>query len=142
MPQHFLSESLPGASIRRPRRESSVTVNGVSPGAGTGINADLSLSHAYMLLKLHVSHACWVRIYTDDDSRTADLSRNIDADPDPEVGLVAEFVSTGEQTIRAAPAVLGFNENDPASSICPIRISNLEESSQNITVTATFIVLE
>lgn len=136
-----LSEILPGSFSSKPpsfvRKHVSVTVNNLASDASE--ETSINLSRSFTILKLEVSHKCWVRFYLNGSSRTADELREIDSDPDPGVGLIAEFVSTEAETILATPGVVGYNDESPVTSVCPIRITNLEDSTEDITITVTYL---
>ena len=97
---------------------------------------------AYMVLKLQVDAASWVRIYTDVASRTADASRLEAVDPSPGAGVVVETITTGADTILISPAVIGFNNESPVTDVIPISVKNKSGTTQAITVTLTLIQLE
>lgn len=93
----------------------------------------------YALLKVQVDQAAWVRIYVDDASRAADVSRLITDDPAPDAGVVAEVITTGSETIKMSPGVIGWLES---GTDIPIRVQNLSGGSTTITVTVTCVELE
>jgi hypothetical protein len=97
---------------------------------------------SYMVLKVQTSAASWVRLYSDTASRTADATRDILTDPAPGSGVLAEFITSGSQTVIVTPAVLGFNaESSPTTSI-PVAVTNKSGSTTTITVTLTLLQLE
>jgi hypothetical protein len=97
----------------------------------------------YNLYKVYSSHAAWIRIYTTVAARTSDISRAQGTDPTPDVGIVTEVIAiSAGQTITLAPAVLGFNDESPASNIIPIAVTNLSGASATITVTLTLVQTE
>lgn len=97
---------------------------------------------SYMLLKVQTSAAAWVRLYTDTASRTADATRDILTDPNPGSGVLAEFITSGAQTVLVTPAVLGFSgESFPTTSI-PVAVTNKSGATTTITVTLTLLQLE
>jgi hypothetical protein len=116
-----------------------------TPNIGAGLtNSSLSLVgyKSYALLKVQVDYPCWLRFYTDNASRTADLSRLESVDPNPGSGVIAEFVTTGAQTIIMSPAAIGFNnETSPTTSI-PFTITNKDSVTRSITITVTLLQLE
>jgi hypothetical protein len=107
-------------------------------------SADLNITgfKGYALLKIQTSVAAWIRLYTDAASRSSDSSRLEGVDPSPDAGVIAEVITTGNQTILMSPAVMGFNnENTPTNTI-PVRVTNKSGSTTAVTVTLTLIKLE
>jgi hypothetical protein len=106
------------------------------------VTANITGSKSYMLLKVTTNVASWIRIYTDDSSRTADVSRSQYTDPTPGSGVLAEVITSGSQTVILTPAVLGYNNENPVTTDVPIRVTNLSGSASTVTVTLTYIQLE
>ncbi len=122
------------------RTTASATTSSIANNA-TG-NITITGFKSYMVLKIQTSAAAWVRLYSDVASRTSDASRDILTDPAPGSGVLAEFITTGSQTVVVTPAVLGFNnEGTPTTSI-PVAVTNKSGSSTTITVTLTLLQLE
>ncbi len=98
---------------------------------------------SYLLFKVNVSHGAWVRVYTSKAARSADSSRNIDTDPQPGSGVLAEVItSTTNQTQVLSPGVIGFNDESTPVGEFYLAVTNLSGSSQSITVTLTALKLE
>jgi len=98
---------------------------------------------SYLLFKVNVSHGAWVRVYTSKAARSADSSRNIDTDPQPGSGVLAEVItSTTNQTQVLSPGVIGFNDETTPVGEFYLAVTNLSGSSQSITVTLTALKLE
>jgi hypothetical protein len=120
------------------------SVNGTTASianAATG-NVDITGFKGYLLYKIQTSAAAWVRIYTDNTSRSADSGRSELTDPTPGSGVVAEVITTGAQTILISPGALGFNnEASPTTSI-PIAVTNKSGSTTTITITLTVVQVE
>jgi len=124
--------------------ESRSTAAGTTSSLANTASADLNITgfKGYALLKIQTSVAAWVRLYTDTASRSSDSSRLEGVDPSPDAGVIAEVITTGNQTILMSPAVMGFNnENTPTTTI-PVRVTNKSGSTAAITVTLTLIKLE
>lgn len=121
------------------------TTAGVATGAfasGSTLNTSITGFKGYLLYRIQVSHACRVRIYTDAAARTADAARAEGATPATGVGLVAEIITTGAETRRIAPGVIGFsNEAIPTTAI-PIAVTNKSGGLNNITVNLTLVQIE
>ena len=132
-----------------------VSVDGATLGSRTllsdttstladGISGTLDLSgyKGYALYSIETSHASWVRVYTDSASRTADAGRSEFVDPASDAGVIAETITTGAQTILLSPGVIGFNNENPVTSIIPVSVTNRSGGNAAITVTLKAIQLE
>ena len=105
-------------------------------------SSDLTISSgfaSYALLKIETSHAAWVRLYVDTASRTADASRLITDDPAPDAGVIAEIISTGAETIKMSPGVIGWLES---GTDIPVRVTNKSGGNAAVQVTLTLVQLE
>jgi hypothetical protein len=96
----------------------------------------------YALYKIQTSHAAWVRIYTDEASRTSDSSRLENQDPLPGAGVIAEVITTGADTILLTPAAIGFNNEVPVTTNIPVAITNKSGDTNTIIVTMTILQIE
>jgi hypothetical protein len=122
------------------RMERNVTAANIA--AGTTSYQVINGFKGYALLKIAVSQAAWVRLYTDIASRTADASRTQLQDPAPDSGVIAEVITAGNETVVLSPGVFGFsNESTPSTNI-PLAITNNTGGLASITVTLTLIQLE
>ena len=122
------------------RATDSVTFSSLADGAS--VNGTLALGKTYSLLKIETSHAAWVTIYIDAASRTNDASRNIQTDPLPGAGIIAEIVTTGDTIQNITPAVVGWNNDSTPSATAYLKVVNMSGGTQNLVVTATFVNLE
>ena len=105
-------------------------------------NLELTGYKSYALLKIQTSAACWVRLYTDQASRTADAARASNTDPSGNSGVIAEIITTGANTIVIAPAAIGFNNESTPTTDIPIAVTNRSGGSTSITVTLTVLQVE
>jgi hypothetical protein len=105
-------------------------------------NLNITGFKGYLLFKIQSSHAAWIRIYTNEASRTADASRSENVDPGSNSGVITEVVTTGSQTIVVAPGVLGFNDENPVTTTIPVAVTNKSGSNVAITVTLTVVQFE
>ena len=90
------------------------------------------------------SAAAWVTLYTSDTSRTADAGRSITTDPTPGSGVVAEVITSTNQTVYFAPAVVGYTINSslPATTI-PLKVYNNDPvNTVTISVNVTLVQIE
>ena len=120
------------------------TVTTTTASLANNANADANITgyKSYVLLKIQTSAAAWVRIYSDDASRTADASRTSNTDPAPGAGIIAEVITTSAQTILISPGSYGFNNESTPTTTIPVNITNLSGSAAAITVTLTVLQLE
>ena len=94
----------------------------------------------YVLYKVNSSHEAWIRLYVDDTTRQADISRSEGADPAPGSGVIAEVrTSAANQDVLITPGVMGFNNDDPRSQNIYVSINNRSGSAATITVTLTIL---
>jgi hypothetical protein len=136
----FSFAAVPSTGGSYSRTTASATTSSIANNS-TG-NIAITGFKSYMVLKVQTSAAAWVRLYSDVASRTADSTRDILTDPAPGSGVLAEFITSGAQTVLVTPAVLGFNsESSPTTSI-PVAVTNKSGSTTTITVTLTLLQLE
>lgn len=121
------------------RRTQAVTTSSVGDGASTNIAFD-NLGLSYAIYSIQVDKACWVRIYSDTASRTADASRAQGADPSEGAGVVAEVIATGPTTFKITPAVFGYVST--GETTIPVAVKNNSGSTGTVTVTMTALTLE
>ena len=125
--------------------QSRSTVIGVTTSiANNGIgNTNITGFKSYALMKVGLSTAGWLRLYTDSTSRANDVSRSVGIDPAPGSGVIAEVVTTGISTTQIiTPFVVGGNLDDPSSTTIYAAITNLSGSTQAITANLTILQLE
>jgi hypothetical protein len=91
---------------------------------------------------VQTSAAAWVRLYTDNTTRTSDNGRSQTSDPLAGAGVIAEVVTTGAQTQLITPAVVGFNNDGTPGTTIYARVTNNSGSTAAITVTLTLLQLE
>ena len=122
-----------------------VTATTSSIGAGATSNLNIDGFKTYSLLKVGISSAAWVVLYTDSTSRSNDASRSYLTDPTPGSGVIAEVrtVSSGISTFIMSPGVIGWNNDVSVASTIYARVTNNESStSTGIGVTLTVVKLE
>jgi hypothetical protein len=125
--------------------QSRTTVSGVTTSiSNNGIgNTNITGFKSYALMRVGLSTAGWLRIYTDSASRDADVSRSQGEDPAPGSGVIAEVVTTGISTTQIiSPFVMGGNLDNPADTTIYASIKNLSGSTQAITANLTILQLE
>ena len=97
---------------------------------------------SYLLLKIQVDRAAWVRVYTSSAARSADANRSIDVDPAPGSGVLAEIITTGAQTQVLTPTVIGFNDDSTPVDTIYLAVTNRSGTTGTVTVTLTALKLE
>ena len=125
--------------------QSRTIVSGVTTAiANLGIgNTDIIGQKSYALMKVGLSTAGWIRLYTDSTSRSNDVSRSVGEDPAPGSGVIAEVVTTGISTQQIiTPFAMGGNMDEPVTNKIYVAIQNLSGSTQTITANLTILQLE
>ena len=125
--------------------QSRTTVSGSTTSIGNSAigNIEIAGFKSYALMKVGLSTAGWLRMYTDSASRSADVSRSVGEDPAPGSGVIAEVVTTGVSTTQIiSPFVNGGNLDEPATTTIYASIKNLSGSTQAITANLTILQLE
>lgn len=121
------------------------TISGITtviPNLGIG-NTDIAGFKSYALMKVGLSTAGWIRLYTDSTSRLNDVSRSVGEDPTPGSGVIAEVVTTGISTQQIiTPFAMGGNMDEPVTNTIYVAIQNLSGSTQTITANLTILQLE
>ena len=129
-----------GGSLQTRTRVSGTTTSIANNGIG---NTDITGFKSYALMKVGLSTAGWIRIYTDSASRTADASRSVGEDPAAGSGVIAEVVTTGISTQQnISPFTMGGNMDDPVSTTIYLAVTNLSGSTQAIEANLTILQLE
>ena len=112
------------------------------PSMGIG-HTDIIGFKAYGLMKVGLSTAGWIRLYTDSTSRTNDSGRSVGEDPSVGSGVIAEVVTTGISTQQLiSPFTVGGNMDEPATTKIYASIKNLSDSTQSISANLTILQLE
>jgi hypothetical protein len=112
-----------------------LVVNGIG-------NTEISGFKTYGLLKVGVSSASWVRLYTDSVSRSNDASRSIEVDPITGSGVIAEVATSGISTVKMTPFIIGFNDDNPVTNTIYVSVKNLSGISTSISVNLTILKME
>jgi hypothetical protein len=125
-------------------KERSIATGITTEIANNGIgNTDITGFKSYALMRVGLSTAGWLRLYTDSASRANDVSRSVGEDPAPGSGVIAEVVTTGISTTQIiSPFVMGGNLDNPADTTIYASIQNLSGSTQAITANLTILQLE
>lgn len=101
-----------------------------------------TLGKSFALQKVTVNKECWVRIYSDTASRTADASRSQGTDPSDGSGVIAEFIATGSGTteFKITPSIMGWL--DDSETEVPVAIQNNSGGTTTVQVTIDVLKLE
>lgn len=101
-----------------------------------------TLGKSFALQKVTVNKECWVRIYSDTASRTADASRTQGTDPSDGSGVIAEFIATGSGTteFKITPSIMGWL--DDSETEVPVAIQNNSGGTTTVQVTIDVLKLE
>jgi len=121
------------------------TVSGATTSIGNSSIGNINITgfKSYALMKVGLSTTGWLRLYTDNASRSADASRSVGIDPSPGSGVIAEVVTTGISTTQIiTPFVMGGNLNDPADTTIYAAVTNLSGITTSISVNLTLLQLE
>lgn len=127
-----------GGSSLQSRTTKTNTISSLANNA-TG-NIIIDGFKGYGLYSIQTSHAAWVRLYISTAARTADSSRGQNTDPAPDAGVIAEVITTGAQTVKFGPAIIGYN--DDGSTNINAAVTNLSGATNNIQTTITLLQLE
>jgi len=111
------------------------TTSSIVDNATTELN--ITGHKAYTLFKITVDNEAWVRVFVDDASRDADLTRSEGQDPSPGSGVIAEVRTTGAESILVSPGVMGFNNDNPRTDNIYLLVTNRSGSTTTFTVTLT-----
>ena len=125
--------------------QSRTTVSGSTTSIeNNGIgNTEITGFKSYALMKVGLSTAGWLRIYTDSASRLADVSRSVGEDPTPGSGVITEVVTTGISTTQIiSPFVTGGNLDEPVNDTIYVAITNQSGTTQSINTNLTILKLE
>ena len=116
------------------------TIDGTTSQINDDAYAELNITgyKAYSLFKIASNHDALVRVYVDDASRDADITRSEGQDPNPGIGLIAEARTSGG-TVLVTPGAMGFNNDNPRTNTIYLGVTNRSGGQQAITVTLTLI---
>jgi len=114
------------------------TAVGIQDGVATDIS--ITTPKTYALLKIELSHACWLTLYTDTASRTADATRLETTDPTPGSGVLSEVITTSATTQLISPGTICYNNT--ASNVTYAKLVNKSGGQVNLQVQLTLVPLE
>ena len=128
------------ANADAPSRRTIVTYTavGIQPDIATDIS--ITTPKTYALLKVELSHACWLTLYSDTVSRTNDQNRLETTDSTPGSGVLAEVISSSATSQLITPGTICFNSS--TSNITYAKLVNKSGSQVNLQVQLTLVPLE
>ena len=124
--------------------QSRSTKTGNTNSLADAAQADLDITgfKAYALLTISTDRAARVRLYVSAATRTADASRAEGVDPTSDAGLIAEVITTGNETVIISPGAYGFNLESTPTTTIPCRVTNKSGSTATVQVTLKVLQLE
>ncbi len=126
-----------------PTRVSETMTTGTLADSADGNLSFSNLGRSFILTSVKPNKAAYIRIYTDDSSRTADTSRGQMFANDGEIGyqgIIWEGVTSSDSSIKVAPGLIGYI--DSGESTLPAKIRNLSGGSTTVAVTINATKLE
>jgi hypothetical protein len=130
-----------GSEVSLARSTASITTAELAPDQVELVDIT-NAAKSYAIMKIEVSGAAWIRVYSTDAARTADGSRLESADPDPGSGVLAEIITTSAGVISFTPATIGFNDEDTPVNTIYLAVTNKGSTLEAITTDFTFLPLE
>lgn len=120
------------------------TVSGTTTVLSNNASGNIAVTgfKSYLLYKIQTNIAARVILYTDTTARTADANRAEGVSYSPNSGVLAEYITSGPQTITLAPVVIGYNNDDTVGSNIYMKVTNKSGSANTVTVSLTILQLE
>ena len=120
------------------------TVSGTTTILSNNASGNIAVTgfKSYLLYKIQTNIAARVILYTDTTARTADANRAEGVSYSPNSGVLAEYITSGPQTITLAPVVTGYNNDDTVGSNIYMKVTNKSGSANTVTVSLTILQLE
>ena len=132
-----------GSSLQSRQTAQGTTASIVDNNTGTTGHITIACAKTYVLHKIQTNHPAWVVVYTDAVSRGNDDLRTYTSDPLPGSGVIAEVITTENTATQIlTPGVVGFNNDGTPSTNVYLKVQNKSGSTQQITVTLTYLQLE
>ncbi len=125
-------------------RERTYGFGSVVDAIANGVTEEImvSLAPGYRLYTIQTpSGPARVRLYTTAAARTADLARPIGTDPDPDAGVILDYVTEDDDTHSLSPLVDGVLLEAELSTSIPAAITNLG-ATEAISVGFTYLPTE
>jgi len=103
--------------------------------AGATFSGTITLPKSCSIISITCSTQCWVRLYNNTTSQSADSTRAITTTPTSGSGVIFEVNTT---LLNFNPVPFAINAQSPISTSYPITITN-NGATGTITVTITYI---
>jgi hypothetical protein len=113
----------------------------ISLGGSEQSHLNMNMITGY-LNTIVTSHDCRICLYSSASARTSDFGRDIAEDPEAGIGVLAEFVTTANQTLDVSPVIFLKNSDIPSSHSLYYTIYNQAPSSASIAVSMSVLPLE
>jgi hypothetical protein len=114
--------------------------------SGSATTGTVTMAKTFALLHVTVSAAARVRLYINSAARTSDVSRSNQIPPTPgtQSGIITDlYLDTSDKwTWQMTPIALGYNWDSTQSTNIYWAVTNIGTSSENVTVTMTYIPME
>jgi hypothetical protein len=121
----------------------SVTTTNLNPGDSfTGV---LTMSRIFVLFQVSTSSSARVRLYATQSAQLGDISRASAQAPayGTTQALIADvYLDTAPYLWLMTPVALGANGDSPTSPQAYVTVDNIGDSSETITASLTYLVLE
>lgn len=117
-------------------------VSTASIANGASENLMITGYKGYILYRIQTTAAAWVRLYSSTAARDADAGRLEGTDPLPGAGVIAEVITTGNETVLITPGAIGFSTELTPDTNIPCTVTNKSGITTTITVTVTALQIE
>lgn len=127
------------------RRTAQKTTANLAPGSS--YEGTIVLAPSFIVEKIELSSYARVQLYATESKMEADETREIGQMPvsGKPHGVILDFAAVSTPSYLSfvlSPPAVGANQESVPSSAIPIRITNLDSTTQSITVTLTFVPVE
>ena len=135
----WTTQSSGGGSSTR----TTLAISTTALAVGQKSNLNIALPSTYVLLGVQIDNPAWITIYTSNTDLTADSSRQMTSDPNPNSGVVAEVIhqtSGASGLIEFSPSVVGFKSTGTNNTLA--KVENIGSSTATIGITLHYLQLE
>lgn len=102
-----------------------------------------SAPKSYSVVSAYANNSSWIRVYTSQLKRDADIGRSITSDPDANAGVVIEVITANVESVVVSPTVSGtINDANVQGAFLPMKVTNRSGANASINVKLTVLVLE
>lgn len=124
------------------RAQATVTSSGLDP-LDVDAAKSIDLGKGGLIYLIETNLPAWVTIYTNEEARTNDLSRDVSADPKSGTGVLAEVVTgSGLLRIPMSPPATYWNDEMPISTALPVKIVSYYDINAEIELTVHYLEIE